>query len=86
MVIDLPSVTWTSASELYPYQGIAPFTDDLDSVIPGICGAKTVILDPSSSTANFLSLSSNEDPLIFEYDSNAVTESDIGIHTVNYSV
>ena len=62
------------------------FQDSLDSANPGICGTKKVTLDPANSTAAFLSLDSDTDPLTFAYDMTKTTAADIGIHTVNYTV
>ena len=77
--ITLPSVTLQVTSEDYPYS-VQAFTDSLDATNLGICGAKQVTLDPLSSTAAFLTLSSAVDPVTFDYDMTKATAADIGIH------
>ena len=61
------------------------FQDSLDSAYPGTCGTKKVTLDLANTSAPFLHLTSDTDPLTFEYDVTKTTAGDIGIHTVKYT-
>ena len=81
----LPSVKYNRATDSYPYS-VPGFQDSLDSTYPGTCGTKKVTLDPANTSAGFLSLSSDTDPLTFTYDRTKTSTEDIGIHTVNYTV
>ena len=83
--VTLPSVEYNKASESYPYS-MAGFKDSLESTLQGTCGTKKVTLDPTNSSTAFLALSSDTDPLTFEYVMAMITFGDIGVHTVNYTV
>ena len=43
-------------------------------------------MNPAATTAHFLTLTSNVNPLTFEYNAAATTEADIGTHTVDFTV
>ena len=83
--IDLPTVQFNKASDSYPYT-ISGFQDTLDSTSVGTCGTKTVTLDPSNTSAKFLTLTSDTDLITFAYNQTKTTDADIGVHTVSYTV
>ena len=84
-VLSLPNVEYQVASTDYPYDESA-FTDVLDATTSGLCGTKSVVLDAAATTTSFLTLTSNVSPLTFEYNAAATTETDIGTHTVAFTV
>ena len=70
---------------------VPAFTDSVDSTgtyTAGIFGVKTFALD--AATPSFLTLSPGADQLVdaytIDYDQTAATESDIGVHTIDYTV
>ena len=73
-------------------QQVAAFRDSVDaygSYSLGICGEKAVSLD--AGTPAFLSLSADTvdpilNPLQIVYDASSSLETDIGVHTINYTV
>ena len=83
--IELPTVLYNKASDNYPFS-TSGFLDTLENTHPGICGTKKVTLDLANTSAGFLTLTEDTDIITFAYDKTKTTESDIGIHTVNYTV
>ena len=80
-----PSAEWMvipTISESFP-----AYQDDHDSSNTGICGEKTITLDPSTPT--FLTLVPNPSDPVFgaftiQFDDSTATEDDIMVHTVAF--
>ena len=50
------------------------------------CGTKSIVLDPSGTSAHFLEMEWRVGPYKFRYVKTATTEADIGNHTVAYTI